>query len=203
MSTDLTAATSSNLPVPKLSARANIWVVVPFAALIAGVATNNLLVLDYVHVMCAILWTGADIFMAFLLGPVLKRATFSSRREIISWLMPKLIFYMPTMSSVTIIAGYFLGSNLGLIQLTPPILYYVVVVAVLVAILIVQGFGMLLRSNVKIFLELRKSQPDQLLIEKMMRGEAKLFASQSIAQILLIFVMANFATGFPLLYYAI
>jgi hypothetical protein len=47
------------------------------------------------------LWTGTDIFMAFLLGPILRKVSLSTRKEIISWLMPKMVFYMPTVSSVT------------------------------------------------------------------------------------------------------
>jgi uncharacterized membrane protein len=198
MTSKLSSVSPSTSPVPKISFRANIWILVPFGALALGIVSNNLLILDYLHVMCAILWTGADIFMAFLLGPVLKRAAFSSRRDIASWLMPKLIFYMPTMSSVTIVAGYFLGSRMGLIQFAPPIGYYIAIVGILVAILVIQGFGMLLRSNVKVFHEMRKSEPDQTLIESLLKSEGKLFASQSITQLILIFVMANFATGFPL-----
>lgn len=193
----LSADSSSS---PRVTIRANIWVVLPYGALVAGIVSNNLLVLNYLHVMCAILWTGSDIFMAFLLGPVLSKVTRESRKEIASWLMPKLIFYLSTMSAVTIIAGYFLGLRLGLMSLTPPIGYYVAAVIIIVIILIIQGFGMLLPMNVRVYRELRKSEPDYSYVEKMMKHHAGVFARQSIAQILIIFIMANFATGFPLLH---
>ena len=59
----------------------------------------------------SILWTGTDIFMAFLLGPILRNVSLSTRKEVISWLMPKMVFYMPTVASVTTTAGYFLASK--------------------------------------------------------------------------------------------
>ncbi|MGI0079870.1 MAG: hypothetical protein ACRECH_09610 [Nitrososphaerales archaeon] len=185
---------------PRITIRANAWIVLPYGALVAGVLSNNLLLLNYLHVMCAILWTGADIFMAFLLGPILSKVTKSSRKEIASWLMPKLIFYLSTMTAVTIIAGYFLGVKLGLMNFAPPIGYYVAAVIILVIILIIQGFGMLLPTNVRVYRELRKVEPDYSYVENMMKHHAGVFTRQSIAQILIIFIMANFATSFPLLY---
>ena len=61
--------------------------------------------------------------MAFLFGPILRKVSRSTRKEIISWLMPKLVFYMPTVASVTTTAGYFLGSKIGLITLKSPVVY--------------------------------------------------------------------------------
>ena len=81
---------------PRISLRTNIWVVIPIGALIVAILSANLLLLNYVHVFIAVLLTGTDIFMAFLLGPVLQNVSLSTRKEVISWLMPKMVFYMPT-----------------------------------------------------------------------------------------------------------
>jgi hypothetical protein len=75
-----------------ISLRANIWIVIPTLALIIAITTANLLLLNYVHVFTSILWTGTDIFLAFLLGPILRKVSLSTRKEIISWLMPKMVF---------------------------------------------------------------------------------------------------------------
>ena len=98
---------------PKISIRSNLWIVIPISALFVAIVTSNLLLLNYVHVFTSILWTGTDIFMAFLLGPILRNISLSTRKEVISWLMPKMVFYMPTVSAVTTTAGYFLASRLG------------------------------------------------------------------------------------------
>ena len=92
--------------IPTISIRANIWIIIPIVALIVAILTANFFLLNYVHVFSSMLWTGTDIFMAFLLGPILRNVSISTRKEVIFWLMPKMIFYMPTVAAVTTTAGY-------------------------------------------------------------------------------------------------
>ena len=56
--------------VPTISLSPNIWIIIPIGALIAAIilTATNFLFLNYVHEFGSILWTGNDIFMAFLLG---------------------------------------------------------------------------------------------------------------------------------------
>jgi uncharacterized membrane protein len=181
---------------PTISIRANLWVLIPIVALITAILTTNFLLLNYVHVFTSMLWTGTDIFMAFLLGPVLRRVGLPTRREVISWLMPKMIFYMPTVAAVTTTAGYYLASRLGLITLHPPLVYWISAVLVIVAAMLIQGLGILLPTNIKIYFELRKNEPDMLKIQKLMRRYVKVVAMQAVSQFIIIFIMAEFATGF-------
>ena len=163
-----------------------------------AVGTNNLLLLNYVHVLTAILWTGTDIFMGFVLGPILRNVSLSTRRELITWLMPKMIFYMTTVSSVTTTAGYFLAARLGLLTVGPPVYYWMLGLLVVVAVLFIQGLGFLLPTNLRVFFELRKAQPDIAKIQRLTRRYIRVVASQAVTQLITIFLMANFATGFPL-----
>jgi hypothetical protein len=164
--------------------------------LIVAIATANFLLLNYVHVFTSILWTGTDIFMAFLLGPILRGVTLSTRKEIISWLMPKMVFYMPTVASVTTTAGYFLAMKMGLITMQAPIVYWVIAVLIIVAAMLIQGLGILLPTNLRVYYELRKSDPDMTKIQRLMRTYVKVVATQAIFQFVIIFIMANFATRF-------
>jgi hypothetical protein len=184
--------------IPTISIRANIWITIPIVALIAAVLTTNFLLLNYVHVFTSMLWTGTDIFMAFLLGPVLRNVSLSTRKEVIFWLMPKMIFYMPTVSAVTTTAGYFLALRLGLISLHPPVVYWMFAVLVIVAAMFIQGLGILLPTNLRVYFELRKTEPDILKIQKLMRRYVKVVAMQAVSQFIIIFIMAEFATGFSL-----
>jgi uncharacterized membrane protein len=181
---------------PTISLRSNIWIVIPIGALILAIVTANLLLLNYVHVFTSILWTGTDIFMAFLLGPILRKVSLSTRKEIISWLMPKMVFYMPTVASVTTTAGYFLASKMGLITLESPIIYWLITVLIIVTVMLIQGLGILLPTNIKVYQELRKKEPDMTKIQRLMRRYVKVVATQAILQFVIIFIMANFATGF-------
>jgi uncharacterized membrane protein len=164
------------------------------------ILTTNFLLLNYVHVFTSMLWTGTDIFMAFLLGPVLRNVTISTRKEVITWLMPKMVFYMPTVAAVTTTAGYYLASNMGLITLNPPVVYWLIAVLVIVTAMLIQGLGILLPTNIRVYFELRKSEPDMSKNQKLMRRYVKVVAIQAISQFIIIFIMAEFATGFSLVF---
>ena len=177
-------------PPPKISILPNLWVIIPIIVLVVAILSANLLLLNYIHVFTAILWTGTDIFMAFLLGPVLKMSL-STRKEVISWLMPKMVFYMPTVSAVTTTAGYFLASKMGLITLNPPVVYWISVVLVIVSIMFIQGLGILLPTNLRIYFEMRKNKPDLSKIQRLMRMYVKVVAIQAAMQFVIIFIMAE------------
>ena len=134
--------------------------------------------------------------MAFLLGPVLRNVSLSTRKEVISWLMPKMVFFMPTVAAVTTTAGYFLASKMGLITLNPPVVYWIFAVLVIVSIMFIQGLGILLPTNLRIYFELRKDEPDMSRIQKLMKMYVKVVAIQATMQFIIIFIMAEFATGF-------
>jgi hypothetical protein len=183
-------------PPPKISILPNLWVIIPIIAVIVAILSANLLLLNYVHVFTAILWTGTDIFMAFLLGPILRNVSLATRKEVISWLMPKMVFYMPTVAAVTTTAGYFLASKMGLITLNPPVVYWISAVLVIVSIMFIQGLGILLPTNLRIYFEMRKNEPDMSRIQRLMRMYVKVVAIQAAMQFIIIFIMAEFATGF-------
>jgi hypothetical protein len=181
---------------PRISIRSNLWVVIPVGALIVAVLSVNLLLLNYVHVFTAVLWTGTDIFMALLLGPVLRNVSLSTRKEVISWLMPKMVSYMPTVAAITTTAGYFLASEMGLITLNPPVVYWISAVLVIVSMMFILGLGILLPTNLRIYFEMRKSEPEMSKIQKLMKRYVKVVAIQAAMQFVIIFIMAEFATGF-------
>ena len=183
-------------PPPKISILPNLWVIIPIIALVVAILSANLLLLNYIHVFTAILWTGTDIFMAFLLGPVLRNVSLSTRKEVIFWLMPKMVFYMPTVAAVTTTAGYFLASKMGLITLNPPVVYWISVVLVIVSIMFIQGLGILLPTNLRIYFEMRKNKTDISRIQRLMRMYVKVVAIQAAMQFVIIFIMTEFATGF-------
>jgi hypothetical protein len=114
--------------------------------------------------------------------------------------MPKMFFYMPTVAAVTTTAGYYLASNMGLITLNPPVVYWLIAVLVIVTAMLIQGLGILLPTNIRVYFELRKSEPDMSKNQKLMRRYVKVVAIQAISQFIIIFIMAEFATGFSLVF---
>jgi hypothetical protein len=106
--------------------------------------------------------------MAFIHGPLIRNVSLSIQKEIITWLIPKMGFFMSTVSAVTITAGYFLASKMGLIILECNIFYWILVVLVIVIIMMIQGLGILLHMNLCVILEIRKDKPNMTKIQRLM-----------------------------------
>jgi hypothetical protein len=62
--------------------------------------------------------------------------------------------------------------------------------------MLIQGLGILLPTNIRVYFELKKSEPDMPRIQKLMRRYVKVVAIQAVSQFIIIFIMAEFATGF-------
>ncbi|GGL60387.1 hypothetical protein GCM10009039_18310 [Halocalculus aciditolerans] len=88
-------------------------VAVPVAALLAAALAGTLQQLTYVHVMAGVLWTGIDLFMALVLGPVLGGLDGRARAAVFERFTPKLFFLMPTLAVVTTFGGITLALDLG------------------------------------------------------------------------------------------
>jgi len=183
------------MEVPRISVRGNWWIVVPVGALVAAIQSHSFWFLNYVHVFTAILWTGTDIFMGFILGPILRRVSLSARREIIVRLMPRMVFYMPTVSIVTTTAGFYLAFWLNLFRMPAPQVYWVWATLAIVTVMTIQGLGVLLPANLRVYFEMRKPQPDMEKVRRLMHLYVQVVASQAVLQFTIIFIMAKFATG--------
>jgi uncharacterized membrane protein len=193
--TAATLATPAPVEMPRLALRDNWWVAIPVAALVAALEMHSLWLLNYVHVFGAILWTGTDMFMGFILGPILRRVDFPTRRAIIVRLMPRMLFFMTTVTAVTTTAGWYLATWLGFFRLPPPQLWWLYAALAIVAAMTVQGLGILLPTNLRVYFEMRRPDPDGEKIGRMMRRYIKVVASQAVLQFVIIFIMGRFATG--------
>ena len=89
------------------------WASAAIALMIAAILADNFWFLDYVHVFSSLLWTGIDLFMGFVLGPILRRLDLPARREIMRRLTPRTLFLMPTVSIISGTSGWFLAVKLG------------------------------------------------------------------------------------------
>ena len=179
----------------RISLRENWWIVIPIALLVAAIESGNRWFLNYVHVFTAILWTGTDIFMGFILGPILRRVPLQARREIIVRLMPRMVFYMPTVSGVTTTAGFYLAAWMGYYHLPAPAIYWVWAALVLAVVMTVLGVGVLLPANLSVYFEMRKRDPDMEKVQRRMRLYVRAVGLQAILQFTIIFIMARFVTG--------
>lgn len=95
-------------------------VAVPFAALGFALTVATLEQHTYVHVMAGVLWTGIDLFIGLVLGPVAGGMDDDASAELFERLTPKTAFLLPTLALVTIASGVTLARKLGLFQHADP-----------------------------------------------------------------------------------
>ena len=173
-----------------------IWAALAIAVMIGVIVSGVLWALNFIHVMAGILWTGIDLFMGFVIGPIMRRLPPPARRAIIVRLMPRMLFLMPTLAIITGTAGYYYARQLGFLDAAYPAFGWVLAALVIVGILTVQGLGLLLPANLLVYFEMRKPQPDGARIGRLMRWYVYGVAFQGLMQVAIIVVMARFATGF-------
>jgi hypothetical protein len=171
------------------------YAVLALGVMMIAIASHDRWFLNFVHVICGVLWTGIDLFMGFVIGPILRKVDLSVRREIILRLVPRTLFLMPTLSIVTGTTGWFLAEDLGLLDVPWPQFGWVVAALALVVLMTMQGLGYLLPTNLRVCMQLRRPDPDFTKISRMMRNFFFAVAVQGTMQLLTIVIMARFVTG--------
>jgi len=171
------------------------WALAAIAVMIAVIVAGNIWFLDFVHVFSSLLWTGVDLFMGFVLGPILRRVDLSVRREIVRRLTPRTLFLMPTVSIISGTTGWFLAVALGYTALDWPAYWWVATALILVTLMTIQGLGFLTPVNVYVCLQLQKPEPDMNKISFWMRWYFYAVALQGLMQVAIIVVMTRFRAG--------
>ena len=171
------------------------WALSAVAVMIAAIVIGNVWLLDFVHVFSSLLWTGVDLFMGFVLGPILRRVELPVRREIMRRLTPRALFLMPTVSIISGTTGWFLATRLGYTTLEWPAYGWVAAALILVAFMTIQGLGLLTPVNVFVCLELQKNNPDMKRISYWMQRYFYVVALQGTMQVGIIIVMTRFRAG--------
>ena len=171
------------------------YVAAALAVMIAAIVSESRWFLNFVHVITGLLWTGIDIFMGFILGPVLRQVDVAVRREVALRLTPRTLFLMPTLAFITGTTGWFLADMLGFLTLPWPEFGWIVAALALIVLLTIQGFAILLPANIKVCLELQKPNPDMPKIGRLMRLYFVTTASQGAMQIVMIVIMARLVSG--------
>jgi hypothetical protein len=189
--------TSATVTVPPNLIRWHYWwyVAAATAVMIAAIVGESRWLLNFVHVLSGLMWTGIDLFMGFVLGPVLRQVDVSVRREVAIRLTPRTLFLMPTLAFITGTTGWYLTVQLGFLALPWPQFGWIAAALVLITLLTIQGFAVLLPTNVRVCLELQKPQPDMAKISRLMRRYFILTASQGVMQIVMILIMARLVSG--------
>lgn len=171
------------------------WVLVLPAIMVAAIIGNNLYWLNFSHVMSGVLWTGTDIFMGFFVGPIMRKLDPQQRRAFINWLTPKTMLYLPILAATTGTAGWTMANRLGMMMPQSPDRPWILLALGVIAVLTLQGFGILLPNSIRTYRELQKSRPDVDKIFRLNRRTNRLAGIQGIFQVAIILIMARLVMG--------
>ena len=163
--------------------------------LIAAIASNQLWALDFFHVVGGGLWTGIDLFVGLIIGPILGRLSVPARIEFSTRFMPKMLLLMPTLVTVTLASGWQLARRIGNLQAAYPQHGWLVASYIVVGVMAVIALGLLEPANVAVLFELKKPHPDGELIGRLMRRFVYTAGITGVMQVATLVIMTKLAVG--------
>jgi hypothetical protein len=163
--------------------------------LVAAIAGNWLWALDFFHVAGGGLWTGIDLFVGLIIGPILARMTVPARIEFSTRFMPKMLLLMPTLVVVTLASGWQLARHLGKLDAQYPDHAWLVASYIVVGVMAVIALGLLEPANLAVLFELKKPRPDGQLIGRLIRRFVLTAGITGLLQIATLVIMTRVATG--------
>ena len=135
-------------------------VAIVYIGLIVAVATNRLWALDFFHVVGGACWTAIDLFLGFVIGPIIGKMSIPARMEFSKKFMPKMVLLMPTLVIATLAGGFQLARHEGFILSSDKHHPWVVASMIVVGVLAVVALGFLEPANIGVLFELKKEHPN-------------------------------------------
>lgn len=166
-----------------------------FIVLIVAIAANELWPLEFLHIAFGAAWTIVDLFLGFVLGPVIGRMSVPARMELTMRLMPKMVLIMPTVVTVTLAAGWQLGQVLGTVNSSYMNHGWVVASYIVVGVMAVIALGLLEPANIAVLTELKKRRPNPAVIERLMKRFLFTAGITGAMQVATLVIMTKIATG--------
>jgi hypothetical protein len=170
-------------------------VAVVLALTIAGIESDKLWPLIFLHVVAGAAWTIIDLFLGFVLGPIMGQLSIPARIEFTTRLMPKMVLIMPTVVTVTLAAGWQLSTHLGTNLTGYPLHGWVVASFIVVGIMAVIALGLLEPANIAVLTELKKPQPNPAVIERLMKRFIYTAGATGVLQIATLVIMTKLSAG--------
>lgn len=162
---------------------------------IVGIAVNELWPLMFMHVVGGAAWTVIDLFLGFVLGPIIGRMSIPARIEFTTKLMPKMVLLMPTVVTVTLAGGWQLATRLGYNQTSYPLHGWLVASYIVVGVMAVIALGLLEPANIAVLIELKKPQPNPAIIERLMKRFLYTAGATGAMQVATFVIMTKIASG--------
>jgi hypothetical protein len=163
--------------------------------MIVTIATNSLWPLEFYHVVGGALWTGLDLFLGLVLGPIMGSMSVPARVEFTTRLMPKMVLIMPTLVTMTLGAGFQLARRLGNLSAHYPLHGWIVASYIVVGVMATIALGLLEPANIAVLFELRKPRPNGARIERLMKVFIYTAGITGLMQVATLVIMTHLAAG--------
>ena len=163
-------------------------------ALVAAIEYNRLWPLEFFHIVGGGMWTAIDLFVGFIIGPILGRLSMQARIEFLTRFMPKMVLLMPTLVTITLVAGWQLANYTGDIAVTYPDHWWLTASYVVVGVMSVIAIGILEPANLAVLFELKKPLPDGELIGRLMRRFVYTAGITGVMQVATLVIMTRIST---------
>jgi hypothetical protein len=168
---------------------------VAVAAVVVAIASDKLWPLEFLHVAGGASWTIIDLFLGFVLGPIIGAMPVAARIQFVTRFMPKMVVIMPTVVSITLAAGWQLASKLGTVQTSYYHHGWVVASFIVVGVMAVIALGLLEPANIAVLVELKKKRPNPAVIERLMKRFMYSAGVLGAMQIATLVIMTKLRTG--------
>jgi hypothetical protein len=164
-------------------------------ALVVTIAGDWRWGLDFFHVVGGGMWTGIDLFVGFIIGPIIARMSVQARVEFSTRFMPKMLLLMPTLVICTLAAGWQLARNLG--NLNPGYDHHGWLVAsyIVVGVMAVIAIGLLEPANLAVLFELKNTRPNPDIIARLMKRFIYTAGITGALQVATLIIMTRIATA--------
>jgi hypothetical protein len=170
------------------------FVAIVLVGVVVAIARNATWGLTFVHVVGGGLWTGIDLFVGFVVGPIIGRMSIPARIEFSTRFMPKMLLIIPTVVTMTLAAGFQLARHDGFLDTSNPRHAWVVASFCVVGVMAVIALAYLEPANIAVLFELKKPQPDGLVIERLMKRFVYTAGITGAMQIATLFIMTRLAS---------
>lgn len=143
---------------------------VVIGALVVVIVRNSLYWLDFFHVFGGALWISTDLLMGFIIGPTMGHLDIPARMAFARGLMTKMMVVMPTAVICTLASGWQVARAFGFFSIPyHPLHGWILAALIVVALLSILAYTFLEPANIIVLMELRKPEPNGLLIGRMMK----------------------------------
>jgi len=169
-------------------------VAVIIVGLIVAISTDSPWALAFYHVAGGGMWTGIDLFVGLVIGPILGRLSIPARAEFSARFMPMMVLIMPTLVIMTLASGFQLAVDLGNFTSVSPNHGWLIGSFIVVGIMATIALAFLEPANIAVLFEMNKPHPNGAVIATLMRRFVYTAGITGLMQIATLVIMTRVAS---------